>query len=468
MKFLRNTLAAAAVSILFSAGCMLFQNIRVPDRVPVANSELPSPQSGDFLQASLRFQPQSPDMALRLEREAGIDRQVWSFPVQQAMSGASSFRSGRQAQLQVAGRQAERTTGPQEAQGTESGTTQGQNGRQARQISPNTNDVILSQHLNRITEQTRRAAWNGHVFYFLSTAVDTPVSGHSGVQFESTEYDDPRRYHLVYALDEHGRGAASFRTEDVEPVRVSDGLPRSLPSQPLQFDVVVTVNGPWILYRDRGGIFARPLVFGGSQPVTGQTGARTTGTGRPGQLSGGRGSFTFGEPRLVSRAELPYGEFQFVARLDDRGAFHVIWTDSRDKNDLWYCRFDPQTGDACRRPVRLSRSTARDPVNLMVRGEEVYVTWIDNRFTRGVWTRHNMAKLFVVKSEDRGASFGPPVSIHPPREESEIAGYSVTMPAPSEGIMIFLGNKMDGHRSIQTGSPLRPAAPRHEDTARWK
>ncbi len=134
-------------------------------------------------------------------------------------------------------------------------------------------------------------------------------------------------------------------------------------------------------------------------------------TGRPAQLADGRGSFSFGEPILVSRAETPHRDFQFIARVDDAGNFHVIWTDWREadlsrasnRHNLWYCRFDPQAGNACQRPVYLTSFAGLGPINLMITGNEVYLSWVDNRFTRGLWTRRNHTKLFLVRSGDRGA-----------------------------------------------------------------
>ena len=424
MKLNQKAMVLAAIPALSVAGCMLFNDIRVPERILVDNGELPALESAHFLQSSLRFHPESPAIAARLESEAGIDRGIWSLPVQQAMSGRPHTHG--QAQIRFG-------TGDQ-------GSAQEPASSHRRPAAHRPGDLMLSEHLNRITEQTKRVGWNGHSFYFMSTAIDTPVRGHSGVQFESTDFDDPRRYHMVYAIDEKGRGSASFRTGEVEPVFVADGLPRSLPSQPLQFDIVVTDDGPWILYRDNGGIFARTLVFDGPQfPPSGHSV-----TGRPALLAERRGSFSFGEARLIARTDDPYGDFQFIARVDDRGSFHTIWTDSRSKNDLWYCRYHPETDDVCRRPRRLSRSASRAPVNLMVRGDQVYVTWVDNRYTRGFWTKRNYAKLFVAKSDDRGGSFGSPVSINPPRDNSENVGYSVTMPASNGGVLIFWGTEWMG------------------------
>lgn len=453
MKLIRKNFVLAVILIIVAAGCMLFNDVRVPERVLVDNSELPSLESADFFQTSLRFQPEIPGIATRLEMEAGIDRAVWSIRIQQAMSGIPFHSGPAQARLHTTVQGSVKGTGKDDAQasdreamhGAARDATRSGGNRQNRTMSKDTGDLILSEHLNRITEQVRRVAWNGHVFYFISTAIDTPVRGHSGVQFESTDYDDPSRYHTVYALDEDGRGVASFRTEKVQPVHIADGLPRSLPSQPLQYDIIVTDDSPWILYRDKGGIYARPLVFDGRHlSSSGQSGIR--GAGR---LSGGKGFFSFGEARLIARADDPYGDFQFISRVDDNGSFHTIWTDSRSKNDLWYCRFHPQVDDICRRPRRMSRSASAAPVNLMIQGDQVYVSWIDNRYTRGFWTKSNFAKLFIAKSDDRGASFGSPISINPPRDNSENVGYSVTMPASDEGVLVFWGTKWMGSGAHQ-------------------
>lgn len=395
----------SAVVMLIAAGCTSSSDVSVPDRVILASSELPDPASGDFLQASLRMQPQSPALALRLEREAGIDRQVWTFGVQQAMSGSTAHPG-----------------------------------------AGNRTEITLAENLNRITEQAHRVFWDGHVFYIIATAVDTPGGGGTGYQAESAagRGGELRRYHHVHAVDEEGHGVASFRTGDVEPVRIARGHPRSLPAQPLRFDVVATDSGPWVVYRDREGVYARPLVVSDSNPPSGaQPGLhrQRNGEGISARLAGDRGHFFFGEPQLVSRAVLPVGEFQLVARVDDSGIMHVVWTDladvGRNRHDVWYCRFDPEAGDACQRPSRLSRFANWDAVNLMVQGDTVYVSWVDNRFARGLWTRRNTAKLFLVKSSDRGSSFGRPVSVHPPHEPDEHAGFALTMPASGGGVLVF-------------------------------
>ena len=424
------TLVAA---VLIAAGCVYFRDVDVPKRILVPNIELPAPHTGDIFQASLRLQPQSTDMVRRLESEAGIDRDIWSIEMWHAIRGAQSGPG-----------QTGFSTGP-DSQSENRESTRGPAGRRDRGSGA---DFIFSEKLNNITAQAQRVAWNGHIFYFFSKAVSTPASGLSGNQFETTDSEVPRVHHVVHVVDENGRGITSFRTGEVEPVEGAKNRPSTVPSRSLMFDVLVTGNGPWVLYRDREGVFARPLVFSGPNAPSGGLSSQDlqrTGAGRPAQLADGRGSFSFGEPTLVSRAELPHREFQFIARVDDAGDFHVIWTDWREgdigravnRHNLWYCRFDPKAGEACRRPDRLTSFAGLSPVNLMVSGDEVYVSWVDNRFTRGVWTRRNNAKLFLVRSGDRGASFGAPVSIHPPHDAAERAYSPVTMPAPDEGVLVF-------------------------------
>ncbi len=205
MRLPRSLILIAAILIVIGVGCMLFQDIQVPERVLVDNGELPALESADHLQTSLRFHPENPLIASRLETEAGIDRGVWSFQVQQAMSGLS-----------------------------------------------------------------------------------------------------------------HAHGQVQIR-------------------------------------------------------------------------------FGTGDQGSAQESASPH-----------------------------------------RRPA------AHRPGDLMVRGDYVYVTWIDNRFKRGFWTKRNFAKQFVTKSDDRGGSFGSPVSINPPRDNSENVGYSVTMPAADGGVLILWGTKWMG------------------------
>jgi len=436
MRSSRKSLTLAAV-VLIAAGCVYFRDVDVPKRIMVPNAELPAPHESDFLQASVRFQPQTVDMVRRLESEARIDRDIWSIEMWNAIRGA---QSGPGQATFSAGQGAEFESG---------GSTRRSATRRERRSAA---DFIFSENLNNVTAQVQRDAWNGHIFYFFSMAVGDQAPGLSGTPYESSGIGGSGIHHIVHVVDEKGRGVTSFRTGAVEPVEGARDHPPNVPSRPLMFDVAITDDGPWVLYRDRDGVFARPLVFSGSTLPGGPSGQiRVYGdTGRPAQLAGGRGSFTFGEPILISRAETPNRDFQFVSRVDDTGDFHVIWTDWREadllnravnRHNLWYCRFDPQAGNACRRPVRLTSFAGLGPINLMVTGEEVYVSWIDKRFARGFWTRRNDAKLFLVRSGDRGASFGDPVSIHPPHDAGEKAYAAITMPAPGEGVLVFWGTQ---------------------------
>lgn len=407
------------VLLLFIAGCGFFQNVDVPERVFVDQEELPSIEASDFNQASIRFMPQKADIARRFESEAGIDREVWSMPIQQVMA-----RDGIQhdsANIQF-GTSDQRSDPDRDT-------------RSYRQRVPHDDEFIISEHLNRITSQSHRVEWEGHTFYLFSKSIDTRPNDFSGVQFEQDEYEDPTRYHKVYAIDENGRGVAHFKTNKVQPVFVTDGVPKSLPAQPLQFDVIKTKEGPWIIYRDKDGIYARPFVFNGGNR-----------TGQNAELSRGAGTFSFWGEKRIAKADKPYGKFQFLSRVDDSGFIHILWTDSRDRKDLWYCRYHKVENVVCETPKRLSRTASRHPVNLILYDNNVYITWIDERFRQGFWNPKNFAKLFVVKSEDRGDSFGQPISIHPPRDADEHAAYSVTMPAHEGGLYIFWGTQSLGSR----------------------
>jgi len=179
-----NTIITALLLIFITTGCLWFQNVRVAERVIADNSELPVLEEADFSQVSLFYSPEIPEISARLKQEADINLNHWSISIQHELAG---FTPDNRAQISVA------------APGT-SGLSSNQ---LIGEISSGT-DIILSEHLNVITSQSRRVEWNGRVFYFLSVAVDTPGSPHSGVQFESEEYDDPSRVHRVYALDEDG------------------------------------------------------------------------------------------------------------------------------------------------------------------------------------------------------------------------------------------------------------------------
>jgi hypothetical protein len=424
MRVNRNKIIAAVLLIFVTTGCLWFQNVRVPDRIIVDNSDLPALEVTDLLQSSLSFSPEITDIAARLNREADIDFSHWSVSIQHTLAGMSPQNRAR---LEVA------------APGTPAQPSGQISGRVTSRA-----DFLLSEHLNRITSQSRRIEWEGRTFYFLSIAVDTPGSPHSGVQFELDEYDDPSRVHRVYALDENGSGVTYFETEAVDPVFVTDGLPRSLPGQSLQFDVHLSDEGPVVVYRDRDGIFAKPLVFSGHRSA----GTRLSFSVPAANLSGEGGSFLFGEKKQIAVSETPYGEYQLISRSDPNGVIHMIWTDSRGKNDLWYCRAGIDGNDICKDPRRISRTATQEPINLMLQNENrVFISWIDNRFKQGVWTARNFAKLMMVKSEDGGKTFGSTVSVNQPRDDSDNVTYSVTMPAPEDGILIFWGSEILGSQS---------------------
>ncbi len=425
--------AVAAALFLLAAGCMVFRGVDVPERVLVPNVELPAPESGDLHQSSLRLQPQSVKMVRRLESEAGIATDIWSSDMGRVIQGTNSGIG--QAGFSIG----HGTLSETRDQIRRPGISGGKGGD---------TEFIFSEHLNNISAEVQRVAWNGHVFYFFSKAVRTAPSEVSVMDHPSTGSEGSTVHHVVFVVDENGRRVTSFRTGEVEPVSGAVNQPPSVPIRPLYLNVLVTEKGPWALYRDRNGIFARPLVFNGPNPSTGGQSFRqrmSVDSGRPAQLAGGRGSFTFGEPILISRAKLPYRSFHFVARVDQKGDFHIVWTDRREANfarpgnrrDLWYCRFDFKAGEACHRPKRLSSNATLAPINLMVSGDEVYVSWTDNRFASGLWTRRNNAKLFLAGSGDRGTSFRKPVSIHPLKDDDERALFAITMPASGGGVLVL-------------------------------
>ncbi len=63
MRLPRSLILIAAILIVIGVGCMLFQDIQVPERVLVDNGELPALESADHLQTSLRFHPENPLIA---------------------------------------------------------------------------------------------------------------------------------------------------------------------------------------------------------------------------------------------------------------------------------------------------------------------------------------------------------------------------------------------------------------------
>ncbi|MGF1672046.1 MAG: hypothetical protein ACFCU6_16500 [Balneolaceae bacterium] len=411
MRISDNISILAFLLLFLAAGCLLFDEVRTAERVLVENRELPAVEFADILQSSVNFNPQIPQIASRLEKEADIDRSTWSIPVQQALGGYHAQQEGQfRTETPGSGRQ----------------HTSGFGGTPV----PADNEIILTEHLNRITSQAKRAEWRGRVFYFISVAVDTPGSEHSGVQFESTDYEDPARFHRVYALDEASRGVTFFDTDEVEPVYVAGGLPRSLPGQPLQFNVIVLDEGPAVIYRDRDGIYLRPLNFHGRRVLS--------------AASSGSQSFSFDKRHLIADAETPYGRFQLISRLDQKKNIHLIWTDSREKYDLWYCKYKMETGEVCNEPEKIARTASAAPVNLMLQNDDIYISWIDNRYTQGFWSPKNFAKLLLVKSEDGGNTFGSPVAVNPPRDQEDNVAYSVIMPAPDEGVLVFWGTKAIG------------------------
>lgn len=396
--------------LLFTGGCLLFDEVQNVERVLIDNRELPALESADILQASLRYHPQIPQIASRLEREAGIDRDIWSIPVQRALNSNHAQQYQLQTVAPGSDRQPANTFG--------------------RTSVPAENEVLITEHLNRITSQAKRVEWNGRIFYFLSVAVDTQGSEHSGGQFESNNGEEPTRSHRVYALDEQGRGVTYFETQEVDLVFEADGNPRRLPSQPLQFNVVVTEKGPTVIYRDRDGIYARSLTFDDRRKTSSA-------------LSGTR-YFAFGEKQLIAKAEVPYGRFQLISRLDREGTIHSVWTEGWDKHDLWYCHYRPVNGEICDKPDRIAQTASSEPVNLMIQNDKIYISWIDNRYTQGFWSPKNFAKLLLIKSDDGGESFNSPISVNPPRDEADNAVYSVTLLGPGERILVFWGTEAMG------------------------
>ena len=226
-------------------GCMLFDRTGEPERTTVHPEELPALTELSFAHSSLRFHPQSPGLAAQLESLSGISRDVWSLPVQQVMHRQETGLGSGAVRLSTPG------SGEPAAAGS------------SRAPAPAADGFFYTEHLNRITEQTARAVLQGRTVFVLSTARDSQHAGSSGAQHDHDRHDDPVRRHAVFALAAQSGALARFETDGVDPVRIADGLPRGLPSQALQFDLVSGPDRVLIVYLDHGITLPAPATLGG-------------------------------------------------------------------------------------------------------------------------------------------------------------------------------------------------------------
>lgn len=173
-----------------------------------------------------------------------------------------------------------------------------------------------------------------------------------------------------------------------------------------------------VIYRDKGGIFARRLIVRDRDPVFGK---RWRIAGLPDEIS----------------------RYQLVARGDEAGGAHLLWSvqaafETRGGNaHLTYCRVEAVNGQSCDNPQVLSRTASWQPVNLMVQDRRVYVSWIDSRHTTGIWDRRNFAKLYVAASWDGGETFDVPVSVNRAGENTDNVRYALTAPTDAGGVLVF-------------------------------
>lgn len=373
----------------------------------VENSRLPPLASADFAQASLAFSPGSGELALQLER-GGVRRRLWPSPIARAMRALQAERDNGGAGL--FGGLAGRTTTP--------GTTSPGSGPSSGRPAPATAEgvTLIDRGWLAGRMRSRRVAVDGRIFYFLLTSPE---------YVEALPVPRREQSHSPYvflAVEEGGDASPATFVTDGEPHTVHENVkPRLVVpfAGPGEFAAVPWEDTVAVIYRDRGGIFARRLSTRGDAP-------------------------TFGSERWqIAAAPNTIHRYRLLARTDEAGTVHLLWAISAadESTTLHYCRLIPRGRSRCRHPVELSRSIAVDEtsgsLNLMIQGERVYVSWIDTRYEERGWTRRNFAKLFVAGSTDGGQTFDAPVSVNRPRDNSSNALYAVTLPAGSGGVLVF-------------------------------
>lgn len=379
----------------------------------VDNRQLPALDAADVAQMSPEFPPASAAMALQLER-AGVQRRVWPLKITQAMRTvqAGGNSSGGLSGAITFGSAASGAPTPQPKLPTHSG-------------------MQLLEAWPRGKVRTRRVAFDGRVFYLLMAGpglermphFDTALTGEQLAAEHAAE-----RIVIIAAEEGKAAPAASFVTQGepryiMDGVRTGTGDPvRTQYKGPWSFATVTTDNGPLVIYRDKGGIYARRLETGGER-------------------------LAFGERWRIASAPNEINHYQLAARADSSGRIHVLWSLQPDSETqggnahLAYCRIKAVEGHNCAEPQILSRTTAWQPVNLMVQDGRVYASWVDTRHTEGIWDRRNYAKLYFTVSNDSGASFSNPVSINRPRDNSDNVFAPVTMPAADGGVLVFWASR---------------------------
>lgn len=381
---------------------LAFGQVEIPRPDHVDNHRLPALEAADFMQSSLTLYPGSPRVALQLE-QSGVERRLWPLSISRSIRALHAGQN-------VASLSGGLSTGS----GTRGDIRPVPDSAAADDIQ------LLDRGWLNGRMRTQRLAVNGRTFYFLLTT-RKHVTRHPSPSRAGRAGDGFRSYDLVAVEEGTDTPAAMFTTEGEPPVIHENAAPRSVASfeGPGEFAAVPWEDGIAVIYRDRGGIFARRFNAAGDAP----------------KFEGERWRVA-GAPDTIAR-------YQLLARADASGTVHLLWaTAAADgRETLRYCRLTPQTVNDCPRPVELSRSVAVSerlyPVNLMLQGGNVYVSWTDTRYAGGVWTTRNYAKLFVAASHDGGRTFGKPLVLNDPRDNADQARYAVTLPAPGGGVLAF-------------------------------
>lgn len=423
-KFTARPLVVSAHVVIFAIACLfcLSAHARVDTLRPVSvdNHQLPPLEQADIMQSSLRLYPGSPRMAQQFEH-GGIDRGLWPSSISRGIRALEAEQAG----ISLSGGLSASMTLP--------GTPPDDALRLPEPDASGADDIQLIDHgwlAGRMRVQ--RLAIGDRIFHILLTSprhVDewrgaTPSqpaqSGRLAPPIRIDEEREEEHQPFVFTVVEEDADTppARFRTWGEPPI-VSESVnpPVVTPfSGPGEFSAVPWEDGIAIIYRDRGGIFARRLDVHGNAP-------------------------TFeGEPWRVAAAPETIHRYQLLARADTAGVVHLLWAvmAESERSTLHYCRLVP--GSDCH-PLELSHSVAVSerlrPINLMLQGDNIYVSWTDTRYTSGVWTKRNRHKLLVAASQDGGRSFARPVSLNAPRDDADQANYAVTLPAPGGGVLVF-------------------------------
>lgn len=385
---------------LTAAGCLTNRSVRVLDRVPVENRELSSLGSADATQASLRFNPASVGAAMKLEKAGVLDRMIWPGSIREqlrAMEREGDAAPELNTRITTLG-----TSLPESNSETED------------KLSSDSTELLDPLWITG-RMRSQRLTVDDRTFYFM-------LADPEYVESASIVTDPDIRSFLLIALEEGmDTPPAMFATEGEPPVIYENVTPRLVSpfAGPGNFAAVPWKGGIAVIYRDRGGIYARRLNIRGEE------------------LSFSQDCWQIAEaPDTIAR-------YQLLAHADTRGTVHLLWAieDADDTSTLHYCRLIPEETNGCQEPVLLTENVAvsesMKPVNLMVQDDHVYISWTDTRFTSGVWTRKNYAKLLIAASHDGGQTFNRPVSINHPKDNSNQARYAITIPVPAGGIMVF-------------------------------